>query len=269
VTEYASLLIDRDAGALVVTINRPESLNALSAEVISELRSVVTSVRASDDPTLRGLIITGAGRAFVAGADIREMAAMSPSQLSEYGAAGQQLTLDLESLPVPVIAVVNGFALGGGCELALACDFIYATAQAAFGLPEVSLGLIPGFGGTVRLAGRVGLGLARELTYSGRRLTAADALRVGLANAVFDDQDAAVAAAKETITAIGANSRTAVGVAKHTIAATRTLTTEDGLAVERAAFVAQFGTADGTEGTSAFLEKRRPTFPSGTVPSGT
>ena len=260
--EYTALLARRDGPALVVTINRPESLNALSAVVISELRAVVASVVDGADPTLRGIILTGAGRAFVAGADIREMAAMSAADLEAYGLSGQQLTLDLESLAVPVIAVVNGFALGGGCELALACDFIYATQGAEFGLPEVTLGLIPGFGGTVRLADRIGVALARELTYSGRRLAAGDALRVGLANAVFDDSDAALAAAKDTIATIGANSRTAVALAKQTIAATRSLSTGDGLAVERAAFVAQFGTPDGHEGTSAFLDKRKPTFPS-------
>ena len=260
---YETLLVERDGAALVVTINRPESLNALSATVIAELRAVVRDIHSRDDAGLRGLIITGAGeKAFVAGADIREMAAMSPTDLDSYGANGQQLTLDLESLPIPVLAVVNGFALGGGCELALACDFIYATRNAAFGLPEVTLGLIPGFGGTVRLGGRVGVGLARELTYSGRRLGADDAFRVGLANAVFDTTDAALAAAKETVAAIGANSRSAVARAKATIAATRPLATEDALLVERGEFVEQFATPDGREGTSAFLEKRTPAFPS-------
>ncbi|HEX4444366.1 MAG TPA: enoyl-CoA hydratase-related protein [Galbitalea sp.] len=260
---YETLLVRRDGPALVVTVNRPESLNALSEAVIAELRAVVNDARSRDDPGLRGLIITGAGeKAFVAGADIREMAAMARTDLDAYGADGQQLTLDLESLPIPVLAVVNGFALGGGCELALACDFIYATRNAAFGLPEVTLGLIPGFGGTVRLAGRVGAGVARELTYSGRRLGAADALRVGLVNAVFDTTDAALAAAKDTIGAIGANSRSAVARAKATIAAARPLSTENGLLVERGEFLEQFATPDGREGTSAFLEKRKPTFPS-------
>jgi enoyl-CoA hydratase len=261
--EYTALLVERDGPAMVITVNRPESLNALSRVVIAELRSVVAAVREHGDPGLRGLIITGAGeKAFVAGADIREMSAMSAPELDSYGADGQQLTLDLESLPIPVIAVVNGFALGGGCELALACDFIYATENAAFGLPEVSLGLIPGFGGTVRLAGRVGVGMARELTYSGRRLGAADALRTGLVNAVFDTPDAALSAARGTIAAMTANSRSAIALAKETIAATSALTTEEGLAVERRAFLKQFATADGREGTSAFLEKRKPRFPS-------
>jgi enoyl-CoA hydratase len=263
--EYSTLLVERDGPAMVITVNRPDSLNALSGVVITELRSVIAAVREQDDAGLRGVIVTGAGqKAFVAGADIREMSAMSAAELETYGAGGQQLTLDLESLPIPVIAVVNGFALGGGCELALACDFIYATENAAFGLPEVSLGLIPGFGGTIRLAGRVGVGLARELTYSARRLGAADALRVGLANAVFETSDAALAAAKETISGMAANSRSAIGLAKETIAATRALTTEEGLAVERRSFLTQFATADGREGTSAFLEKRKPTFPSAT-----
>jgi enoyl-CoA hydratase len=263
--EYTTLLVERDGPAMVVTINRPDNLNALSGPVIAELRSAIGAVREQDAAGVRGLIITGAGeKAFVAGADIREMSAMSAANLEAYGAEGQQLTLDLESLPVPVIAVVNGFALGGGCELALACDFIYATESAAFGLPEVSLGLIPGFGGTVRLSDRVGLGLARELTYSARRLSAADALRVGLVNAVFETSDAALAAAKGTIAGLAANSRSAIALAKETIAATRALTTTDGLSVERRAFLAQFATADGREGTSAFLEKRKPSFPSAT-----
>jgi enoyl-CoA hydratase len=262
---YDTLLVERDGPALIVTINRPESLNALSAGVIAELRAVVEGIRHGDDPSLRGLIVTGAGeKAFVAGADIREMASMAPADLDRYGASGQQLTLELESLPLPVIAVVNGFALGGGCELALACDFVYATQNAAFGLPEVTLGLIPGFGGTVRLADRVGVAIARELTYSGRRLGPADALRAGLANAVFDTAEVAVAAAKETVGVIGANSRSAVARAKATIAATRLLSPEDGLRVERGEFVEQFATPDGREGTSAFLEKRKPDFPSAT-----
>lgn len=261
--EYSTLLVSREGAALVVTINRPEALNALSANVIAELREVVASVAAADDPQVRGVIVTGRGdKAFVAGADIREMASMTSTELDAYGADGQQLTLDLEALGVPVIAVVNGFALGGGCELALACDFIYATSNASFGLPEASLGLIPGFGGTVRLANRVGVALARELTYSARRLDAADAYRVGLANALFETTDEAIAAAVTTIGSIARNSRTAVALAKATIAATRTQSVPDGLLTERRAFVEQFSSPDATEGTTAFLEKRKPTFPS-------
>lgn len=261
--EYSTLLVSHDRDALVVTINRPEALNALSAVVISELREVIASVAAADDPAVRGVILTGGGeKAFVAGADIREMSEMTSTELDAYGADGQQLTLDLEELPVPVIAVVNGFALGGGCELALACDFIYASANASFGLPEGSLGLIPGFGGTVRLADRVGIALARELTYSARRLDAADAYRVGLANALFDTADEALDAAKASVAAIARNSRTAVAMAKRTMAATRDQSIADGLATERHAFVEQFGSPDAAEGTSAFLEKRKPAFPS-------
>jgi enoyl-CoA hydratase len=262
-SDYTTLLLDRDGPALVITINRPDSLNALSRTVIAELRSAVEDIRVADDSGIRGLIVTGAGsKAFVAGADIREMTSMSVIEFAAYGRAGQALTLELESLPIPVIAVVNGFALGGGCELALACDFIYAAANASFGLPEASLGLIPGFGGTVRLGRRLGEGLARELTYTARRLTAADALRVGLVSAIFETAAAGIAAAKETIGAIAANSRTAVATAKSTIEAVRALSTEDGLEIEARAFATQFATADGAEGTSAFLDKRKPTFPS-------
>ena len=261
--EYSTLLVERREAALIVTINRPEALNALSAAVISDLTVLVADLRERDDPAVRGLILTGAGtRAFVAGADIREMTEMSAAELESYGMSGQNLTLALEELPIPVIAVVGGFALGGGCELALACDFIYASSGAVFGLPEVTLGLIPGFGGTVRLPRWVGLGLARELTYSARRLKVDEAYRVGLANRVFDSADEALGAAVETITAIAANSRTAVASAKASIAAAVSLSIADGLAQERARFIRAFDDPDSAEGTAAFLEKRASDFPS-------
>ena len=261
--EYSTLIVERRGAALVVTINRPEALNALSAAVISDLTDLVAHLRARDDPAVRGLILAGAGsKAFVAGADIREMSAMSTSELESYGVSGQALTLALEGLPIPVTAVVGGFALGGGCELALACDFIYASSGAVFGLPEVTLGLIPGFGGTVRLPRRVGFGLARELTYSARRLKADEAYRVGLVNRVFDTTEEALDAAVETIAAIAANSRTAVALAKASIAEAGSLSVADGLLRERANFVQAFDGPDSAEGRTAFLEKRAPDFPS-------
>ena len=186
---YTTLKLDLNDGILTLTVDRPDALNALSQQVVSELWKAFTAIQDSCTHDagwpVRGVIVTGGGgKAFVAGADIREMASMDPDSAAEYARSMQGVTLLIEKLPVPVIAAVDGFALGGGCELALACDFIYASEAAQFGQPEVNLGLVPGFGGSVRLPQRVGLGPARELIYTARRIDAAEALRLGLANRV-------------------------------------------------------------------------------------
>lgn len=262
---YDTLLTDLDEGILTITINRPEALNALAPAVIAELRDLIEHVQRSTGPgtswPVRGIVLTGAGeKAFIAGADIKIMSAMSPSEADEYTASAQELTSWLEELPVPVIAAVNGFALGGGCEFAMACDFIYATTSASFGQPEVQLGLIPGFGGTVRLQQYVGAAMARELTVTGRRISADEALRIGLVNRVLPSQDALLEAARETLREVCARSPLAVARAKATIRATATLPTREGLAVELAAFVGMFSTDDMREGTRAFIRKEQPKF---------
>lgn len=262
---YETLELDLADGVLTLTVNRPKALNALSQQVVSDLWKAFTAIQDSCTHDagwpVRGVIVTGAGgKAFVAGADIREMSSMDADTASEYGRSMHGVTLLIEKIPVPVIAAVDGFALGGGCELALACDFIYASEAAKFGQPEVNLGLVPGFGGSVRLPQRVGLGPARELIYTGRQIDAAEALHLGLANRVLATRDELFAAARATIGEIAAKAPLAVGLAKQSIAGATGRSTAKGLEVEAEAFREAFTTEDMREGTTAFLEKRKASF---------
>ncbi|MGY3564872.1 enoyl-CoA hydratase/isomerase family protein [Sinomonas sp. RB5] len=262
---YATLELDLTDGILTLTVNRPEALNALSQQVISDLWKAFTAIEDSCTHDagwpVRGVILTGAGgKAFVAGADIREMASMEPDDAAEYARSAQGVTLLIEKVPVPVIAAVDGFALGGGCELALACDFIYASEAAQFGQPEVNLGLVPGFGGSVRLPQRVGLGPARELIYTGRRIDAAEALRLGLVNRVLPTRQELLAAARATLGEIAPKAPLAVGLAKQSITGAYGLHTGQGLEIEAGLFREAFTTEDMREGTTAFLEKRKASF---------
>lgn len=263
--EYSSLLVAFQDTTVTVTLNRPTALNALSSRMIDELDHVLDILAAANTDgcwPVRGMIITGAGeKAFAAGADIREMTEMSPDQAWAYSTRMQALTLKLESLPVPVIAAVNGFALGGGCELALACDFIYATTRAAFGQPEVSLGLVPGFGGSVRMQQRVGTARARELLYTGRRIPADEAARVGLVSSLFDSREDLLDGARSTLATIAGQSPTAVAAVKSTMRRVEGHATASGLEIEAEAFRDAFRTADMQEGTRAFLAKEKPAFP--------
>ena len=273
----------RDA-ILTITINRPKVLNALSPQVIADLRQVFGELRESlgqsdqqpradgegaqaveggaPDWSIRGVIFTGEGsKSFVAGADISAMRGMTPEQAAEYAAGAQELTNWIETLAVPVIAAVNGFALGGGLELAMACDFIYASENASFGQPEVGLGLIPGFGGCVRLQQYVGIASARDLILSGRRIDALEAEKLGLVAHVYPDTGALHVGAEEAMKRISQQSPVAVAMAKQAIREAQGLPTDAGLALEREAFAACFGTGDMIEGTTAFIEKRKPNFP--------
>lgn len=264
-SSYETLLTELHDGILTVTINRPEALNALSPVVLGELRDVIEHVRRDTGPgtdwAVRGMVLTGAGeKAFVAGADIKSMSQMTAAAADEYTKIAQEFTSWLEELPIPVIAAVNGFALGGGVELAMSCDFIYATQNAAFGQPEVQLGLVPGFGGSVRLQQFVGAPMARELILTGRRIAADEALRIGLVNRLFASKDEMLSAAQETFEAVKKVSPLAVAVAKKAIRETAHLPTRDGLDVERAAFVGMFETEDMREGTRAFAAKEQATF---------
>ncbi|WP_138419368.1 enoyl-CoA hydratase/isomerase family protein [Sinomonas gamaensis] len=271
---FETLAIETSEGVATVTINRPEALNALSTKVVEELARVCevlnqlggtgTAASAALDGAwpVRGVILTGAGgKAFVAGADIREMASMSLDEGEFYARSMHAVTLALEAVPVPVIACVDGYALGGGCELALAADFIYASERAQFGQPEVNLGLVPGFGGSVRLQQRIGLGPARELIYTGRRIDAAEALRLGLVNRVLPTRDELLSAAAETVREVAAKSPTAVALAKRSINQSTGRPTAEGLTIEAGSFRAAFATEDKREGTAAFLEKREAVFP--------
>lgn len=263
---YATLLTDLRNAVLTITVNRPDALNALSSRTVEDLEHCIGAVAdalQNDDGAwpVRGVIITGAGKAFVAGADIREMTAMSPEDAYAYSSRMHQVTLALEELPVPVVAAVNGFALGGGCELAMACDFIYAASAASFGQPEVGLGLVPGFGGSVRLPRRVGPGLARELLFTGRRLTAAEAKEAGLVTSLFDSTEDLLDGARSTLDLAARQSPAAIASVKRTLRDIEGKAVPDALGVEAESFRAAFTTEDRAEGTRAFLAKERPNFP--------
>ncbi|MFD0201491.1 MULTISPECIES: enoyl-CoA hydratase-related protein [Saccharothrix] len=257
--DYSTLLIDERDGVTTLTVSRPRARNALSGQVLGELDHFLSGIL--DGPAPRGVILTGApGPAFIAGADIREMAVMTPEEGERFGRLGQRVTRLLEQVPCPVVACVDGYALGGGCEVVLACDFAYATRRSVFGQPEVVLGLVPGFGGCVRLQRLVGPAVARELIYTGRHVDAPEAARLGLVNAVFDDRDEMLAVARAVLGRIAGNSATAVSLAKAAVNASRGTTVAAGLAFELDAFREAFTTDDMREGTAAFLAKRRPAF---------
>lgn len=269
---FETIETELDDTLLTLRISRPHALNALSPQVIRELREAVSTLRGALGPassgdsapdwSIRGIIITGAGgRAFIAGADITEMRSMSREAALDYARDAHELTTWLEELPVPVIAAVNGFALGGGLELAMACDFILASENAIFGQPEVGLGLIPGFGGCVRLQRFVGAARARELILTGSKIDAEQALRIGLISRVLPDTHALLEAAHETARQSAAQAPTAVAAAKRTIRATRLLPDVEALAYERESFADCFDTADSAAGMLAFTEKRNPNFP--------
>ncbi|WP_350349488.1 enoyl-CoA hydratase-related protein [Agromyces sp. G08B096] len=252
--------VERDGRIATVVIDRPKSLNALSPEVLDELARVFAEL--SDEPgDLAGVILAGeGGRAFVAGADIRAMTGLTPEQGTETAERGHAVAAAVEALPVPVIAAVDGFALGGGLELALACDLIYATDASRFGQPEVKLGLIPGFGGTVRLPRAVGAARAKELIYTGRQIGTDEAVAIGLVAKRFADRDALLAGARETLDLVAANSASAVALAKRVLVSAAGTPTATATELEIAGFRDAFGTADQREGVAAFLEKREPRF---------
>jgi enoyl-CoA hydratase len=246
----------RDAVA-VLTIDRPDALNALSRDVLEQLIEAIAELSA--DAAVRAVVITGEGRAFVAGADIAAMREFSPLEAQAFSELGHRAMNAVEALPMPVIAAVNGFALGGGSELACACDWIYASSKARFGQPEVKLGLVPGFGGTTRLARRVGPGWARELVLGGEPIDAETALRIGLVNRVFEP-DALLPAALEAAQAVAGKGPRAVAQAKRLLVAGADADLGVANALEQSAFGAVFATADAIEGMDAFLAKRDPKF---------
>lgn len=246
--ETISLISENHIGTL--TINRPAKLNALNIQVHRELKDCLSKIQTS---SLKGLILTGEGeKAFIAGADIAEMKPMTTGEARAFSELGQQVTVLLESLPFPTIAAVNGFALGGGFEMAMSCDFIFATKNAVFGLPEVKLGLIPGFGGTQRLARIVGERRAREIMFSGRNVTAEEAQKLGIALELFENKSALLEGCLNWFKLSTANSSAAIARAKAVLG--------KGLAAEAEEFGNIFQTPEMIEGTSAFLEKRKANF---------
>jgi len=248
---------ERRGAIALLTLDRPKALNALSSAMLEALSSAIAEV--AGDPSVRALVLTGEGRAFAAGADIEEMSAMTALQAEAFSRLGHDSFAALEALSVPTIAAVNGFALGGGCEMALACDFIYASAKATFGQPEVGLGLIPGFGGTSRLARRVGVAWAKELVLTGSNIKADEALRIGLANRLFEPEallEGALAAGQT----IAEKGPVAVSVAKRVMQEGQDADVRTAHALEQNAFGLVFATDDRVEGTGAFVAKRDPEF---------
>lgn len=258
--EQPEVRVERDGPFAIVTIDRPAALNALSPAVLAALADAFAGL-ADEGPAVRGVLLTGAGgRAFVAGADLRALADLTPAEGEEAAEAGHRVAAMIEALPAPVIACVDGFALGGGLEMALACDFIYATEASSFGQPEVKLGLIPGFGGTVRLPRTVGLALAKELIYTGRRIGIDEAVGAGLVARRFADREALFVGARETLELIAQNAAPAVGLAKRVLVDATGQPTATATLLEIAAFGDAFRTDDMREGVAAFLEKREPRF---------
>lgn len=255
-TSYETLDLTFDDGVATITFTRAKALNALNAQTMDDIEAAIDEAESQE---AIGVILTGGGKAFVAGADIAAMRGMSPREAQRFSDRGSRLFRRLEQLPIPVIAAVNGFALGGGCELAMSCDFMYASDRAKFGQPEVNLGLVPGFGGTQRLIRKVGQPMAMELLLSGRTINAAEALRIGLINRIVDGDELLVAASK-TIREIASRGPVAVEVTKRLVHLAGDVSLDAGLHEEVSAFGAIFGTQDSVEGISAFLEKRSAKF---------
>jgi enoyl-CoA hydratase len=254
---FASLTIAVDDRVAILTVNRPEKLNALNAATIDELGRAIDELRGRED--VGGIIVTGAQRAFVAGADISELAGQTPEGARARARRGQAVFARFESSPRPVVAAVNGFALGGGCELAMACHLRLASETAKFGQPEVKLGLIPGYGGTQRLPRLVGRGRALQLLLTGEIIDAAEALRIGLVNRVVPPAEL-LPAATTLVRQMLVNGPLALARCIDVVHAGADRPLDDALALEAEAFASLAATADMVEGTSAFLEKRAPRF---------
>jgi enoyl-CoA hydratase len=257
-SDLKHLRVEWDGDLAVVTVDRQEKLNALNAEVVREIGQVLESLR--DDAHVRGVIITGAGeKAFVAGADIGELARMDALTAVDLSRQGQSVFLAIERFPKPVLAAVGGYALGGGCELALACHLRIASDNARFGLPEVGLGILPGYGGTVRLSRLVGLGRAIEITLTAEMITAERAREMGLVSEVVPRAEL-MPKAKELLRKVTRNGPVAVRLALESVYRAVDTATQEALDHEAALFSLLASTADMKEGLAAFLEKRKPAF---------
>ena len=243
-------------GVVTLTISSPATLNALNSTILAEMDDFLDTL---DPSRVRVLVITGEGKAFVAGADISEMAHLSEPEGLAFGQRGSAVFKKIEDLPFPVVAAVIGFALGGGCELAMACDIRIASAKARFGQPEVGLGIIPGFSGTYRLPKLVGQGIAKELIYTGKMIGADEALRIGLVNSVVQPEELA-GAVDALVTSILKNAPIAVSYAKACINENYDLDVDESIALENQYFSKCFATDDQKEGMDAFLNKRPAVF---------
>lgn len=258
IMSFETILFTTQNNIALIQFNRPKALNALNNALFDELDQALDQVAADAD--IRVLVLTGAGeKAFVAGADIVELSRMTPLQGKKFSRKGQNVFSKIENLPIPAIAAVNGYALGGGSEAALACDFIYASEKAVFGLPEITLGLIPGFGGTQRLARLVGTNRAREMVFTGKNITAQQAYEFGMVNQVCAPEELMETVMK-TAGVIASRGRASLRAAKEVIHNGTNVDLETGCRIENDAFGLTMSSEDAKEGTAAFLEKRKPQF---------
>ena len=251
---YETLVTEVVDSVGIITLHRPKALNAINTQMVEELGVVLDAWK---DGALKAVILTGEGKSFAAGADISQMSTFTATQAQQFALHGQRVLRKLEHFPAPTIAAVNGFALGGGCELAMCCDIILSGPKAKFGQPEVNLGVIPGFGGTQRLVRRVGRQAALELMMTGRVIRAEEAVSLGIALRIEED---VLVGAKELASLIAQKGPVAVRLVKEVVDTTDRLDTDAGLAVEASAFGLCFATADQTEGMQAFLDKRPAEF---------
>ena len=253
-----NILIGVEEGIATITFNRPKALNALNSALLEELSQALDDMAADEE--IRVLILTGAGdKAFVAGADITELANCNALQAKQFARQGQLVINKIAALPIPAIAAVNGYALGGGTEMALVCDFIYASENANFGLPEINLGIIPGFGGTQRLARLIGPNQAKEMIYTGKMISADEAKAVGLVNKVCPLENL-MDEAMSTARLIKTKGKVSLRAAKQAVNNGLNTDLGTGLHIEQDAFAICMANEDAKEGTKAFLEKRKPEF---------
>ena len=248
-----NIILEKEGKIVVVTMNRPKALNALNTETLKELDAVIDDIE--KDHEVLAVVLTGAGKSFVAGADISEMKEMNVIEGRKFGILGNKVFRRIENLEKPVIAALNGFTLGGGCELAMSCDIRIASSKAKFGQPEVGLGITPGFGGTQRLARLVGMGVAKELIYTAKMIDANEAYRIGLVNSIFEPETLLEEAKKLAIT-IANNAPVAVKLSKVAINKGIQTDIDTALSYESEIFGTCFSTEDQKEGMDAFLNKK-------------
>jgi len=255
---YENIIYQVEEGIATITFNRPKALNALNSALLDEFSKALDEIAA--DENIRALVLTGSGdKSFVAGADITQLATYNSLTAKNFAQKGHAIIAKLQQLPIAVIAAVNGFALGGGTEIAIACDFIYASDNAKFGQPEINLGLIPGFGGTQRLPRLIGANLAKELVFTGKMISAAEAEKIGLANKVVP-QDQLMEEVLKTAREIASKGKASLRAAKQAINNGLNTDLATGIHIEIEAFGLCYASSDSQEGTSAFLEKRKAEF---------
>lgn len=258
---YQTIIFEKEGGVAILKFNRPKALNAINPDVLEEVKAVLDKVEG--DESVKVLVLTGEGdRAFVAGADIAHMSQLTPLEMRHFSRTGQELLFRLENLSIPVLASVNGFALGGGLEIAMACDFIYASEKAKFGQPEISLGLIPGFGGTQRLPRLIGKSKAKELCMTGEMISAREALDIGLINKVFPPEQL-WEETMNTAKLLSEKGSVSLKAIKDCIDRGADVDLRDGCYMESDAFGLCIVSPDAKEGMSAFLEKRKAEFKGG------